>query len=965
MLIGSLLLVAGILHAQTGTGNRVLATHYGVENGLPHSTVSCVLQSRDGFLWFGTWYGLSRFDGTRFYNFTNILTPTSDQPPRKVETIVEDSEGNLWIKTLDWKLSVLFTHTERFEDVFKELQPFKCNLQIIKIEATADGRVMILTKDKNLLIGTTRRDGSIDIRRAVSSRGAVDPATFRLRHSVTTVDQGRASYVGPGFSIFSVPLGKKSPHDKAYWSKRFDREAATAHVYHDREGGVWRIEGDRALIYHNATRNISRRYPFTLFGRITEPSFCDAGRHGIFFLSAAGEAMHIDRHTLEADNMALWPEMADDKQHSRYYSMRLTPDSVLWLTTTSAGVFCLNFPTTRFRLIGLPGLADAGGVKSLYQQANGDIWVGGKNKTLYIVGPEGRPKRTLTYTQAHIGSVYYIMPDRQGNLWLSTKGDGIVKATPDASQPGGYRFEHFRHNAADPTTISSNNVYMSMQDSRGRIWVCTLDGGLNLIEHRDGKIVFRHKNNGMVHYPPFGLYMEVRNIAEDAKGQIWVGTIDGLMTIDSRFGDVRNLKFTVYRLTEVNTRANADVNALYRDHTGSIWVGSFGGGLSKIVGFDEKNKLPLFETIGLKEGLQGDVTVSIVEDRSHRLWLGTEQGLACYDPAKGRIHRFGRKDGFPDLRLAESAALLTRNGEVWMGSDMGILAFRPENMQSQSTAYKVYIVNATVNNQDIRSYTDHPIIDRSITYTDRLVLGHNQNMFTLEFAALNFRNPETISYRYRLEGYDKDWHYSGRNRIASYTNVPPGRYRFVVESIDASNPDATARRTMEISVLPPWWATWWAYVVYAALAVGAVWLAVRYARYAIRVRNDVYVQTKLAEFKRKFYMEQQDLKFIDEVNHLIGENLTNPDFDIEALASGMKMGRSTFFKKLKAITGLSPLDFVKEYKLNRAVELLQNPDASVTDVAYLCGFSDAGYFGKCFRKKFGMSPRDFMQQKKD
>lgn len=962
-LISWLLLLCIPVQAQEKADSRFLVTHYGVQDGLPHNLVRCSMKSKDGFLWFGTWYGLTRFDGTRFHHFTTTFTRASDQPPRKIETIVEDREGNIWIKTLDWKLSILFKHTERFEDVFRELQPFRCNLQIIKIQATRDGHVLLLTKDKNLLMATTLKDGKIEIRQLVSSRGTVNTANHQLRHPIATIAHGRANYVGHDFTIYSEPLAPKSRKDRAFWLNRFNRKAAASHTYHDRIGGIWQTDGENALTYHHPHTGERRRFPLSLFGKITEPSFCDAGQHGIFFLSAAGEALHIDRKTMTADNIARRHEMADDKQNSRYFSMNMDRDSVLWLTTTSNGVFSINFPVNQFRIICLPNVAQAE-VKSFFQHSNGDIWVGSKDKNLYVLDVKGRQKHIFTYDKYHIGSVYSMMKDHEGNIWLSTKGDGIVKAVPDSSCPMGYRFEHYRHKSDDRNSISSNNVYMTMEDSRRRIWVCTLDGGLNLVESERGKTVFRHKYNGMRRYPPYGLYMEVRNIVEDDNGMIWVGTMDGLMTFDGRFKTVEGLPFTIYRLTEMNTRANSDVYALYKDHEKNIWLCSFGGGLSKITGFDETQKLPMFKPVGLKEGLQSDVIISIIEDRQGRLWLGNESGLACYDRKKEYIRNFNRINGLPKVQLTETAALLTTAGEIWLGCDQGILAFHPDHLRLPSNDSKVYIVNAEVNNQDIRHYTDKSIIRQSITYTDHLVLNHNQSMFTLEFAALNFKNREGITYRYKLEGYDKDWHYAGKNRIASYTNVPPGTYEFVVETSDAVNPESTARCTMAVRILPPWWATWWAYLIYAILLAAATYLAIRYARYAIRVRNDVYIQTKLSEFKRKFYMEQQDLKFIEDINVLIAANLTNPDFDIDMIAAGMKMSRSTFFKKLKSMTGLSPLDFVKEYKLNHAVELMQNPDISITDVAYLSGFSDAGYFGKCFRKKFGLSPREFMHQRR-
>lgn len=148
--------------------------------------------------------------------------------------------------------------------------------------------------------------------------------------------------------------------------------------------------------------------------------------------------------------------------------------------------------------------------------------------------------------------------------------------------------------------------------------------------------------------------------------------------------------------------------------------------------------------------------------------------------------------------------MLHRNGEIWLGCKEGILVFHPDRLKQETATYPIYIIGGEVNNQDIRSYDDEPILDGPIVYADRLQLEYSQSMFTLEFAALNFANPERISYRYKLEGYDHDWHYAGTNRIASYTNVPPGKYTFTVEAIDASNPDLHNTRTLPITILPPW-----------------------------------------------------------------------------------------------------------------------------------------------------------------
>ena len=947
--------------AQNSGKDDLLVSHYTEQNGLLNNIVNCSLKDKEGFMWFGTWYGLTRFDGTHFQNFSNAVNIVSDQPPRKIETIVEDGQGNIWIKTLDWKLSVFFKRTERFENIFDELKPYSRNLQIIKIQSTPEGRILLLTKDKSLLQAYTLPDGRIKVQLIASSRGKINTFDYQLKDNLVDIRSGYAGWVGKDYRIFVQPI-KGCKWTKKQWYTYFQRKSVESNVYKDRFGCLWTV-GTTSIKYFNPRNGKQKMFPFSYFGRVTSPSFCDAGEHGVFYLTEAGEALYIDRQTLEMRNVATLPQLRDEKLGAHFFSMNIDRDGILWLSSTNNGIYRFNFPKRQFRIIPLPP-SDKEGVRSLFQLKNGDVLVGTRSKNLYLLDINGKLKFKYSYDKYHIGSVYYIMADHKGNLWLSTKGDGLVKAIPDKNVEGGFRFVHYLHNVANRSTISGNNVYITYEDSHRRIWVGTLDGGLNLIVEHGGKIEFKNKYNGMKNYPGYGLYLEVRNMVEDRHGRIWVGTIDGLMSFDANFDDVKHIKFDSYRLTETNTLANSDVYALYKDHRQNIWVCMFGGGLSRISGYDKKQNLPLFKSLGKREGLRNDVIVSILEDNSGRLWLGNDHGLSCYNPVSDRIRNFDNTDGFPQVDMEETSSLKNSNGELWMGCKQGILAFRPGVLKTKNINYPVYIVGCQVNNRDIRSYVDDPIVDEAINYVDRLELKYNQSMFTLEFAALNFHNNDGVNYRYMLEGYDKDWHYNGSNRIASYTNVPPGDYTFIVQAIDTANPGKMSSCKMQITVLPPWWATWWAYTFYLLIFMVTAYFVIKYAKYQLKMKNDIYIQTKVSEFKKKFYLEQQDKLFVDNVSRIIDSNLVQEDFDIELIAKQLGMSRSSFFKRLKSLTGLSPSDFVKERKLACAVELLKTSELSIADIAYKSGFSDSGYFGKCFRKRYGVSPREFINSQK-
>ena len=950
------ILVVGIVQGQGHPS--VLVDHYTTAQGLPHHIVNCSVETRDGFEWFGTWHGLARFDGNAFRTLSGPYLYASDPAPRKVETLVEDSCGNLWIKTLDWKLSVLIKQQGRFKSVFDELKPFSRNLQVIKIQADGRGGVLLLTKDKTLLLAHTDRHGQTHVRLLVDARAFVNPYDHRLARPVVQLRQGRASYVDPGYHIYSEEVKGRSLWSLATWQRHFAQKAAEAYCFVDGHGCQWQTTGDAQLDYHDPGTGRHKRIQLSFTGKIVEPVFCDAGANGIFYLSPAGEAVYIDRQTLQAENIGRLPQMADAHPDTHYLFMRMSSDGSIWLTTASSGVYRLSFPPRQFRLMPLP-VASQAGIRGMYQLANGEVWVGSRDKNLYVLSPEGRLRQTYSYDRYGIGSVYHIMQDHRGRLWLSTKGDGLVMAVPDASQPGGYRFVHHRHQRSDLASLSGNDVYMTYEDSRHRIWVCTMDGGLNLMYEHDGRISFWNKHHGMGRYPGYGLYMAVRNVAEDRRGRIWVGTIDGLMSFPSHFAKPSQMTFETYKKADVPTLANSDIYALQSDRHGNIWVCGFGGGVGRIVVYDAMGRRPVFRAPVHDRRLPGQGVATLLEDARGTLWMANNQGLtACR--LDGGMASYDHYDGFPEVEMEEASALRLRNGELWMGCRQGILAFHPNRMESSDKGGLVYIVSATVNNQSIYSFKK-PIISKAIAYADTLVLRHDQSMFTLEFASPGSGHPSRVSWRWRLEGYEAHWHYSSGNRIASYTQVPPGEYVFVVEAIGASHPQVTGSRRVTVIILPPWWATWWARTLYALLFALALFFAVRYARYQLKLKNDIYIQSRIAAFKKSFYMEQQDLQFMERAKDTVTRNLTNSEFDIDLFAEQMGMSHSALFKRIKQLTGASPSDYIKEIKLSHALELLKSTSLSVGDVAWRSGFSDAGYFGKCFRKKYGMSPREYQR----
>lgn len=927
------------------TAPNIIVEHYTAKQGLPNNTVYCSFKDSDGFMWFGTWYGLCSFDGDKFKSYNNREGVSSDIPPRKIQYILEDRNGFLWIKTIDHKLYLFNKWKETYHAVYDDMKNYSENAQIIKIQATPEGDVLMLTKNKNLLCGSTDKNGEITIKLLYDSRADVNPYDLRLKHNAFTENKGYINWIGIDFKILSFRKGEvlqEKPDDfiltkisnnpktnftSAYADKKnvlwigdsdgrfFSVNPETGavkkyeldnvkgairnllvtadgiaylcvegqgvyeynvgrqslqklslpllpekvtNIFGDSYDKIWFTEGERAIVYYDPLNRSNKQFLLSANSSLGNFEMQDAGEQGLLFLTPSGEVLFFDREELTMGKIDELTQFSDAGTGLVFFHTFFDEDGILWLSSGGMGVYRVNFPKKQFRLFDTELFWEHSktrepGVKALLQTKNGDIWVGTRSQDVYRLDKNGRLKQFFPKNTYNIGNVYHIMEDDKGNLWFSTKGSGLVKAEQDDASPSGYKFTRFVHNERIPSSISGNDVYFTYQDSKKRIWVGLFGGGLNLLSDDNGQVTFINKYNGLIQYPPYGLYMEVRNITEDNDGRIWVGTMDGLMSFDSNFKTPAEIKFETYRKqsTSQNTADN-DIYVLYKDASSQIWVGVFGGGLNKLISYDKEKHLPEFKAYGVREGLHNDVIRSIVEDNDENLWFVTESGLSRFDKKTELFRNYNKYDGLLGVQMEEGTALKTLNGELWIGCREGILVFSPQKLETYDSAYKTYIIDLKVSNKELRSF-DPPIIDGSIKYAENITLAHNQSMFTLEFAALNYYNQNRISYKYLLEGYEKEWHFNGKNRIASYTNVPPGKYVFKVQAVDEANPGYLSERTLQVTILPPWWRSWWAYTIYGILIVVLLVVAIKLSLFMIKMKNDIYIEQKLSELKIRFF----------------------------------------------------------------------------------------------------------------
>ena len=926
---------------------NVIVEHYTVEQGLPNNVVNCTLKDKDGFIWFGTWYGLCRFDGQKFYTYNKQQSPDSELPPRKIQHIVEDKNQNLWLKTIDHKLFVFDKQTELFHAVYDDMKNYSDNIQVVKMQTNASGEVLLLTLDRNLLLAEVNANGEINIRVLYDSKKEYNANAYRLKHSViqetkdyicwigiddkiaaikksefladntdnmiTTklqltderyltcmYEDGQYLWLGDNIGVFSCIDPQTGAVDRyvlpelkgqiqnllavedkqiyitltgkgTYLYDLNNRELKKIHLpitdgyisesMVDRCGMIWFHENGKSLICYDVLTDKAERYPYrngTQLGYgilYMEESKDD----GLFFLTPVGEALYFDRKEHKMLQVESFKQLnPHGRTRINFFNLFQDRDGILWLASTDNGIYRIEFPKNQFDLVDIPFVNrndknEVYGVRALYQTKDGDIWISTRKPELYRYDKNKNLKHIYGNGNEKLGVVYHIMEDNQGNIWLSTKGDGLIKAVPDNDESKGYRFIHYEHNPSDIYSLNGKNVYYTYQDSKGRIWAAVLDGGLNLLEEKDGRIVFHHRNNSFKNYPLYGLYTEVRNILEDEDGRIWVGTMDGLMSFDVNFVSPDQIKFATYRIENRAGIADSDVYVLYKDKEQNVWACVFGGGVHKIVESDHLNHSLKFESYGTDEGLGDDVIVSMIEDNDSCIWLVSENGIASLDKKTGRIRNFDEYDGLPEISVEEGVVMKTEDGDIWIGCRHGILLLSPDKLIPNQMSYNTFIVDCQVNNMNFRQLDINDISRKSITYSEGIELEYDQSMFTIEFAALNYTNHKRVSYKYILEGYEKEWHNNGHNRIAAYTNVPSGDYVFKVQAFDESNPSLDSVRKLKIKILPPWWATKWAYLIYFLLLIGLLIMVVKIALLMMRMKNDVYIGQRLSELKIKFF----------------------------------------------------------------------------------------------------------------
>jgi ligand-binding sensor domain-containing protein/signal transduction histidine kinase/CheY-like chemotaxis protein len=831
----ALLLLALPLASAAAQRPRVEFERIAQDHGLSNGTVTAMVQDRVGFLWLGTEDGLDRYDGSSFTVYRPVPRDSSSLSDPWITALAVGHDGTLWVGTLHGGVNRYDPRTQRFRHYRN---------RVGDPQSLSDDHVNTLyeTSDGTLWVGTK------------SGLDRLDPATGRVqRYAPDTTD-----FLGYTRDVLSIA--------------------------DDGAGALW-VGMRHGLFRFVAARGTFEPLPLPVAPLPARAMLRD--RRGMIWIGVENELIAVDPRT---DSIVLRYRSATPAHPSpiggRVLTLHESADGRLWIGS-ERGLAALDPVTRRFVRYRHDATrpASLGGniVRSVLVDRGGVLWAGVESYGLNKYAPAAVRFTVLRHTPDRPGGlsdgyVRGITQGPRGAIWIGTQFGGLDRLDPRTG-----RITVYRHRRDDPRSLPGDNVWAILFDRSGTMWVGLQEHGLGTFDPRTGAFtpfplvpsdasvntLYEDKGGnlwvgldwrGLIRISPdrrrartygdrFGDVRvlatgDVQTIVEDSRGALWVGGDGGLTELDRRAGRV--VRFHAAP-GHPDALGGDFITNVVEDRGGRIWVATKGGGLNLL-----DRATGRFTHIGTAEGLPHSFVYGILEDARGHLWISTDDGIAMLDPATRAITRYGLEDGLQAREFNRRAFYRAPDGTMYMGGVNGVSIFRPDDAAPAPPPPPVSLLALHPSGAAPRPLIGHPA-------DSVIALPYDQNAFTVSFTALDFTAPRKTHYAYRLDGVDHTWISAGDRREASYASVPPGRYVFRVTAATAGGVWNPLGATLTLVIARPWWATWWARLVAAALVLA---LPVGVARIRLRAarRRSARLEQRIDEQMRDLTEAQARLR---------------------------------------------------------------------------------------------------------
>ena len=839
---------------EKSSAQHLIFNKLGVEQGLSQTAALCFAQDRQGFIWVGTESGLNRFDAKSFKIYKNDPEKQNSLSGNYILSLLSDSKGRLWIGT-----STGLNLYDPKKDAFHRY----------KHEAGNPGSI------SNSLVRCLYED----------SKGRIWVGT-----------SGGLNLVQEGTSLHFVKTNVSQQQTVTSEDIRAIKE--------DHAGQLW-ISSSNALIKLTMSLGSTylRTYPNPTKNGQPDPDYLitsiEEDKKGQLWLGTQGAGLlkfdsHADRYTTFASEQTQQRTLPSNSIRK----IRTDKKGRLWIGTQE-GLVCIDpesgksktyqhEPENKMSL-------SQNSVYAIFHDKDENTWIGTYYGGVNLVFASNTPFKAIQANAQKTGLsnnvVSSILEDDQGNLWIGTDGGGLNYVDRKTGT-----FSFFKHNANDPESLGSNLVKSIFRDSKGRTWVCTHGGGLNML-NPDKKTFTRYKagntggissnniltisedvngmlwigteDNGLDLFNPeskqfthYGFKSDnkyrlnannIGAIIHDGFGQIWLGTENGLFLKKNR--EQGFMLFDYPFIKNTGFAASMGVRSLYLDSKSQVWVGTRNYGTFAI---NTKDNLVL--QLSLQHGFPSNNIKGMVEDRQGNMWFTTDRGICTFNVTQKEVVAYDFSDGLPGNEFNQNATCMDSRGDIYAGSLNGLVQFTPAQIQKNESINNIVFTGLKIGNESAHPETHPQVLKTAIGNTQEMILRHGQNVFTIEFALLNFIKSSKNNYQYKLDGFEKNWNLSSSGS-ATYTNLSPGKYRLLVRAANNDGVWNKKEASIFINILPPIWATWWAYLLYVVSLGFLTFMTIRH----------FWLQT---QYKQEKKLQQYKLDFFTNISHEIRTHLT-------------------------------------------------------------------------------------------
>lgn len=838
--------------------------HIGKKDGLSNSAITSIYMDQYDYVWFGSWDGLNRYDGSTIKVYKPEAFAKGSLSNNIVRNLLEDKAGNLWIVTHKG-INKYNRHTDSFTRYLSDLT----NIPVLENSLRA-----CLGPDSALWVsvigqGINRYNQATDAFEAVNvtdvptewlkevaGMGSANGLIYLLGNDGKLICLLNNKTV---FSKQAVPAAQLRLHyffqlqSKYYLALSFDDGRVIIHSLSDVEQQPQTLKlSDFPVTSISVNKTNTALWIGTDLG-------------DVFNLS-------IELGKFNAVNQASrFPLLS--KAQRKILSITETKQDMLWVGTDGDGIF--KFLTRPKPFYSIPsGTPDKGGisntiVRSVYEDTDGTVYVGTRGGGLNIVKPNQPTKVLNTARGLSNNAVLSLNKDKNNNLWIGVDGEGI-----DMLETRTGKILHFPRDFENKTDLSFNFVYAICEDAYGTLWLGTSGNGvinLKISKTTSGK--YRLDSYKKISHTSDSNTTAINSnvvyaIVEETPNILWFGTRgSGIYRYNSLSGKIEEHFYT--GSPDTQRLSNDDVLSLFISNREELWIGT-SGGVNRI---SLRGKPFQVTHFAQRDGLPNNTIHAILQDGHNILWLSTNNGLVMYDPLKKQFKNFDTNDGLQNNEFTDGASFRSGISEkLFFGGINGLDIIYPSKLDTVSLFPRLTITQFQIHNVMITPSDSSQLLRQHIDLADEISLNYNQNFISFHFTTLNYWNKQRTEYAYFLENFDKDWNFIGQQSVVNLTNIPPGKYMLQINYTDENGTWNTNPKKIALIVHPPFWKTTWAYIIYGILLIGLQIGIVLIIRQRARTkRADAINKFKIQQMKE---LNDYKLQFFTNVAHEFRTPLT-------------------------------------------------------------------------------------------